>query len=112
MEENEESLGNIKKAIVSVIGEPRQLSENQREFISQYFEKAKSRHRYYYQVTILGARRPYTIEIHAFLEEKKGKSYEPIGEETNLAHKLSKDLQNKLNQSREDRNLIDDFRAF
>jgi hypothetical protein len=113
VEESSQSLGEIKKAIVSVIGEPRKLSENQREFTSQFFEKAdtKSKRQFYYVVTILGARRPYSIEARAFVEAKVGSTQEPF-EDPSLARKVLRDIQQKLHQSRDGRNLIDDFRAF
>ena len=112
IEESDKSLGDIKKAIVSVIGEPRKLSQNQREFTSQYTEDGGLRGRYYYVITILGPRRPYDIEIRAFTETRSGKTFEPLGESTSLAKKVLKELQTKLHQSRDGRNLIDDFRAF
>ena len=71
---------------------------------------AKVRH--YAVMTILGARRPYDIEIRAFVERKRGKEYDSQGEDSDVARRLAKELKDKLNQSRDNRNLIDDFRAF
>lgn len=120
IEESDQSLGEIKKAIVSIIGEPRKLSENQREFTGQYVERksaasskdTKHNDRYYYQITILGSRRPYDIEVRAFSETKVGKTYKEAGEDSMLANKLARELEQKLNKGRDGRNLIDDFRAF
>lgn len=114
------SLMDIKKAVTSVIGDPRALSENQRTYISQYFgrksdsrfDAAKSRERLYSKVVILGDRRPYDVEVEVFVEEKEGKDYVPVGNDKAEAKKLGKELRSRLNQSREDRNVIDDFRAF
>jgi hypothetical protein len=113
VEESNQSLGEIKKAIVAVIGEPRKLSQNQREFTSQFYQKneSKLKARYYYTVTVLGARRPYSIEARAFIEQKGPDAEEPL-EDSSLAAKVLREIQIKLNQSREGRNLIDDFRAF
>jgi hypothetical protein len=116
----EQSLAEIKKAIVSVMGDPRKVSENQREFTSQYFSKKadsnfdpeKSKERVFAKMTVLGARRPYDVEIRAFVEKRVGKHYEPDGEDTATAKKLAKELKEKLNQSRDGRNVIDDFHAF
>jgi hypothetical protein len=118
--DGEQSLAEIKKAIIAVIGEPRKVSENQREFTSQYFSKKedpnfdplKSKTRLFTTMAILGPRRPYDIEIRAFVEVKIKGSYEQDGEDSETAQKLAKLIQEKLNQSREGRNLIDDFRAF
>ena len=118
--EPEQSLAEIKKAIVSIMGDPRKLSENQREFTSQYFgrkpngnfDPLKAKERLYAVMTILGARRPYDIEIHAFVEKRVGKTYVEAGEDSVMSNKLAKELQEKLNQSRDGRNMIDGFRAF
>ncbi len=120
LSDGEQSLAELKKAIVAVMGDPRKLSENQREFTSQYFSKKadptfdpeKSKERLYATMTVLGARRPYDIEIRAFVERKVGKHYELYGEDSPTAKKLAKELKEKLNQSRDGRNVIDDFRAF
>ncbi len=113
-EESETSIGEIKKAVVSVIGSPREISQNQREFTSQYSElpNTKPKERVYYVVTILGSRRPYEVEVKALVEQKQGISFIEVGEDARLAQKLLKDIQSKLHQGRDGRNLIDDFRAF
>jgi hypothetical protein len=120
--ESEQSLADIKKSIVSLMGDPRIVSENQREFTSQYFAKKpdpkvdfdpqKVNIRHYAVMTILGARRPYDIEIKAFVERRQGRVYIIDGQDSEVAKKLAKELKDRLNQSRENRNLIDDFRAF
>lgn len=120
LSDGEQSLAEIKKAIVGVMGDPRRVSENQREFTSQYFSKKadpsfdpeKSKERMFATMLVLGARRPYDIEIRAFVEKKIGKHYELSGEDTPTAKKLAKELKEKLNQSRDGRNIIDDFHAF
>ena len=113
-EENEVSIGDLKKAIVSVIGSPRDLSQNQREFTSQYSDlpNTKPKQRVFYKVTVLGSRRPYEVEVKAFVEQRQGSTYEEVGEDQKLAQRLLKDIQEKLHQGRDGRNLIDDFRAF
>lgn len=120
LEEGEQSLAEIKRAIVSVMGDPRAVSQNQREFTSQYFSRKadanfnpiKSKERAYAIFSILGTRRPYNIEIHVLVERRSGRIYVESGEDTPSAQKLVLELKNRLNQSREGRNLIDDFRAF
>lgn len=120
LEEGEQSLAEIKRSIVAVMGDPRIVSENQREFTSQHFSRnadpkfnpQTSKERAYATFLILGTRRPYNVEIHVFVEKKSKKGYVKAGEDTHSAEKLAIELKNRLNQSREGRNLIDDFRAF
>jgi hypothetical protein len=109
--ESEASLADLKKAIVSAIGEPKAVSENQREFTSQFYGRKSGKERLYSVVTILGARRPYEIDIKVFVEQKTGKNYEQIGEDPTVAKKLKSDIEARLH-SRENRNVIDDFRPF
>lgn len=114
------SLGEIRQAIVAVIGEPRQISQNQRTFTSQYFSRKpdpkfdpmKSKERLFVQVVVLGDRRPYDVEVSVIVEEKTGATYEQVDYEMNESRKLGKDLRSRLHQGRENRNVIDDFRAF
>ncbi|MGZ5279894.1 MAG: hypothetical protein ACXWC9_08130 [Pseudobdellovibrionaceae bacterium] len=114
------SLGEVKRIVTSVIGDPRVLSENQRTFYSRYFSRRpdsgfdpeKSRERLYAKVVVLGDRRPYDVEVEVFVEERSGKSYEQVGTDLSEAKKLGQDLRSRLHQGRNERNAIDDFRAF
>ena len=114
------SLADIKKAIMLTIGDPRHVSENQRSFYSQYFSRRKeskfdpekSKERLYAKVTILGDERPYDIDLEVIVEQRNGGVYENIGTDPKEASKLGTDLENKLNQGRKDRNVIDGLRAF
>jgi hypothetical protein len=114
------SLVDLKKAVTAVIGEPRAVSENQRTFLSQYFSRKpdpkfdpqKSKERLYAKVAILGDRRPYDVEVEVLVEEKDRIGYALTGNDSTEAKKLGKDIRARLNQGREDRNVIDDFRAF
>ena len=114
------SLGDIKKSVASVIGDPRKVSENQRTYLSQYFSRnpnpkfdpEKSFERAYAKVVVLGERRPYDVELEVVVEQKESSRYVEVGNDMLEAKKLGKILKTKLNQGREDRNVIDDFRAF
>lgn len=120
METQNRSLADIKTALNAVLGEPRSLSENQRTMVSQYFgpkkdpqfnpEKAKER--FYAKVTINGDRRPYDVEIVVFAEEKVDGVFEEVGYAPEEARRLAREVQQRLNLSRDGRNVIDDFRAF
>ena len=120
IEEENQSLGEIKRALIAIMGDPRKTSENQREFTSQYFGRKedpkfdpnKVKERLFAKFLILGERRPYDIEITVYVEEKVGRGYKVIGTDPSVAKSLTKELQLRLNQSREGRNIIDDFRAF
>jgi len=120
IEEENQSLGEIKRALIAIMGDPRKTSQNQREFTSNYFGRKedpkfdpnKVKERLYAKFIILGDRRPYDIEITVFVEEKVGRSYKAIGTDPSVAKSLAKELESRLNQSRDGRNIIDDFRAF
>lgn len=66
----------------------------------------------YVVVTILGSSRPYSIDVHAFTEEKTEDGYVNRGEDLDLTDRLAERLRSALANRREDRNVIDDFRAF
>ncbi len=115
------ALTNIRKAVVMVLGEPRSVSENGRELVSQYHDRkgkmdpalAHGKSRYYTTVTILGDRRPYDIQVQVFEEARMmSNHYEIIAEDYRLARQRARDIEKALNESLKDRNVIDDFRAF
>ena len=120
LSEQNQSLSEIKQAIIAVIGDPRSVSENQRTVVSQYFGRKNDRRfdpqtskvRMYSRVTILGDRRPYDITVDVVVEEKHGRSYQPVVTDPAEAKAIVTDIKKRLHQSLEDRNVIDDFRAF
>lgn len=120
IEEQPQSLNEIRKAIISMIGKPRGISQNQREIYSNYFPRkgttdfnpAKSKERLTAVFKILGDRRPFDITIQVVVEEKIEGEYEVIGDDNSIAENLKSELTTRLHQSLENRNVIDDFRAF
>lgn len=120
LQEQNYSLGEIKQVIVSVIGDPRSQSQNQRTFVSQYFgpksdrkfDPQKSKKRSFAEITILGDRRPYDISVDVHVEERRGNEYERIGEDEKKADQLASEIHERLHKGIENRNVIDDFRAF
>lgn len=114
------SLGDLKKTLVSLIGEPRKISENQRTLYSRYFSRKvdpkfdpeKSSERLYATITILGDRRPYEVQVEVISEIRDGGTYVGQGVDEIETNKLGRGIRTRLNQGREDRNIIDDFRAF
>jgi len=121
IKETPAALTDIRKAVVTVLGQPKVTSENGRELISDYHDKkghidsalAKAKTRYYTVVLILGERRPYDIKVEVFQEAKTHEQqYEVIAEDLDLAQKLANQIETVLNESLKNRNVIDDFRAF
>lgn len=121
LEDQAYSLGEIRKAIIANIGEPRSISQNQRTFKSVYFspkpdkkfDPQKSRQRAYAQIVVLGDRRPYDLECTVFIEERQPDGgYSLLGEDPAQSEQLATNVKKRLHQSTDDRNVIDDFRAF
>jgi hypothetical protein len=117
----ERSVGTIRKIITAVAGgELRSMSDSQREFFSPYFSRRpdpnfdpeKSRERLYAIFTIIGERRPYEVRINTIVERRINGKYEEIGEDDGMTQKLVSEFQSALAQSREEKNVIDDFRSF
>lgn len=117
---SERPLTEIRTAILATMGEPRQVSSNEREYWSVYFARkktpgfdpVKSKERAYAKVTILGDRRPYDIQVQVFLEERVEGAYEEVGLDDSLSDQIAEEVKKALRKSRDHRNLIDDFRAF
>lgn len=113
-------LTEIKAAIVSISGEPRSVSDNKREFISQYFTRRKetnfdpqkSKERLYAIFTVFGDRRPYDIRVEVVVERRSGSSYEEYSADDQMARKIATELKTRLNQGRDGRSVIDEFRPF
>lgn len=114
------SLGDIKQVILSVIGEARLQSQNQRTYFSQYFglkgdkkfDSQKSKRRLYARITILGDRRPYDLAVDVIIEQKNGLQYEEVGTDQAKAEQFAREIEERLHKGTENRNVIDDFRAF
>ena len=106
---------------MSVIGEPRTLSENGREMISQFYDKKNrpiekmdmAKERYYTHVVILGDRRPYDVQVQVLVEGRnEDGGFDVIDRDDDRAGLIAEKIRQALNQSRDTRNVIDDFRSF
>lgn len=115
------SLQTIRKTVVSLLPQGLRLeSINGRELTSGFFsprnleEDATDRpERAYAKVLVLEAARPYRIDVHVFKEKKtKNGTYAKAVEDRKLTQDLVERLKDALADRREDRNIIDDFRAF
>lgn len=115
------AISETRRCIVTVIGEPRITSENGRELFSKFYDrkgvmddKSKTnRERLFTHITILGDRRPYDIQIEVVVEirDKEG-AYQVVEKDDARAEKIAKDIQKALVQSRDNRNVIDDFKPY
>lgn len=115
------SLTDTRRSLVKVFGEPRQLSQNGREFTTSYMDKKgrvlesmkKAKERRYAHITILGERRPYDILVNVVVElQEEVGHYEAVDNDDELSESLTKSIKTELLKSLENRNIIDDFNAF
>ena len=113
------SLTTLMKVVESTMKTVRGRSVNGREFYSNYTTsrldpKTKVElERSYIKATILGDRRPYIIEAIVIREKRlKSGSYQMIGYDLPATDIFMQELRDRLDQSKYNRDLIDDFRSF
>lgn len=115
------TVSEIRKVLTIVLGEPRSISQNGREFFSRYFDRKriplesdhKEKEQLYAKVIVLGDRRPYDISVEVPVEVKEGGYFAQEDTDEGLAEKIAADIQKQLHLSRsQEPNIIDDFRAF
>lgn len=121
--------GTVKHIVVaSLPGGIRAQSTNGRELTSGYFVLGKNGdfraldeteaetvgERAYAEVIILGERRPYRLDVRAYRQrrDRSTKKYSSPVYDKMLTQRFSQKVKESLANRREDRNLIDDFRAF
>jgi hypothetical protein len=118
---NKSTLEDIKKAITKVIGEPRNISENGRQYTSKFHDQKgrpdesvrSAKERRYTIITVQGDRRPYDIDIESYIERREADGiYDIIGTDDRLATEFSGKLKKTLYEGQDKRNIIDDFKAF
>lgn len=114
------SLPEIRRVVVGVLGEPRKVNASGYEMISQYYDKDEevlerpneARQRFHTVVSVLGDRRPYDIEVLVNVEVRTLDGYENVGQDEGMAQSQAERIKKALHESREKRNMIDDFKAF
>ncbi|AFX99760.1 hypothetical protein [Bdellovibrio bacteriovorus] len=115
------NLSETRRAIVAVIGEPKSISQNGREMTSQYYDKKgknidkmdMARERFYTHVTVLGDRRPYDVQVQVLVEGRnEDGGFDLLDRDDDKAAPIAEKIRQSLNQSRDSRNVIDDFRSF
>lgn len=112
----------LQKVIVSSLPvRARGQSVSGREFKSAYFVQRNGEFeesdggptRSYVIAEIIGDRRPYSISVQVVVEKRTGEGhYTQDRADERLARVISRRIQKALHERREDRNIIDDFRAF
>jgi hypothetical protein len=123
LQETPLNISETRVAVVTVTGQPRQVSENGREIFSKYYDKKNNnlekdkmdmaRERYYTHVVILGDRRPYDIQVEVLIEARTPEGgWELVNHDDGRAGAIAEKIKNALAQSRDKRNVIDDFRSF
>lgn len=97
----------------------RKESPNGRELTSNYFQienfqpdKGTANERAYALVKILGSSRPYNVDVQVYREEKRKGIWRADGTDSEMTEQLGERLKQALADRREDRNVIDEFRAF
>lgn len=115
------SLAAIGKAVNAVVpGGIKRKSTNGRELHSDYFnpkddqdyDPEKAKVRAVVRVVILGERRPYDLDVLVRLDRRIDGSFEIYDYDERLANKYLQLIRQRLAQSREELNVIDDFKAF
>ncbi len=121
IKESYAGLSDIRKMITVAIAKARDISENGREIYTDYFDKKgqyvspadAARLRYYAHILILGERRPYLVEVRVQREGRtKSGNYKDLGMDLQFSQSLGTKLQEMLNKSLDNRNMIDDFKVF
>ncbi len=98
----------------------RRTSLNGRTFFSEYFSRkgdfsadaTRSKYRAYSKITILGDSRPYDVTFEVIIEKRSGRRYTRVGESSKLAREIKDLFRDFLAKRPNNRDLIDDFRAF
>ncbi len=123
LSEVSQSLIEIKRAIsASIPGGIKNQSINGRELSSEYFSRygdgygfdyKTAKERAIVKVLVLGDRRPYIIEVKVLVQRRVGRGkYEDDSYDKSSAERYAEAIKSRLVQSRDDRNVIDDFRVF
>jgi hypothetical protein len=111
-----------RKAVTAVIGKPQMVSLNGRELISEYHDskfkmidpEEQPNVRYVTKVIILGARRPYEINIQVMQQEFEAETRTYIDTELDegLTEKRAKEIKKALNYSLEKQQRFDGDNPF
>jgi hypothetical protein len=114
------SLRDLRQAIVAIAGEPRQVSQNQREIYSDYFPREKTpdfnpsqaKERLFARFTILGDRRPYDVIVEVYPELLVAGRFQRQKLDLEMSKQIARELRKFLVESPADRSILDSFRPF
>jgi hypothetical protein len=114
------SLRDLRQAIVAIAGEPRQVSQNQREIYSDYFPREKTpdfnpsqaKERLFARFTILGDRRPYDVIVEVYPEHLVAGRFQRQKLDLEMSKQIARELRKFLAESPADRSILDSFRPF
>lgn len=122
IEESNYSVKQHRIAITAALGLVRQVSQNGRTVLSLYHDKnlknievtPKTRERYFTRVTVLGAIRPFKVQVEVIQEQRDPdtKEFMPVGLDEDLAEKRALVVQSMLNQSRDEGRTFDEETPF
>jgi hypothetical protein len=122
IEESNYSVKQHRIAITAALGLVRQVSQNGRTVLSLYHDKnfknieitPKTRERYFTRVTVLGAIRPFRVQVEVIQERRDPdtKEFMPVGLDEDLAEKRALVVQSMLNQSRDEGTTFDEESPF
>lgn len=120
IKEAQGSMGEIKQAIVGMVGELREVRDDQRQFTSIYFgrkaekkfDSSRASERYFARFTIVSDRRPYDVLVEVIREARTASGFKSTGLDQTLSNQYARDLEKRLNQNKGGKSLIDDFRSF
>lgn len=109
-------------AITAALGEARVISQNGREISTHYHDRKlkylevtpKTQERLYTKIIILGARRPYDLEVQVHIEQRDPdtRNFHDVGIDEQLSLKQARAVQEALHQSLEKSQVIDEGAPF
>jgi hypothetical protein len=112
-------ISETRKVMTTIFGEPRYISQNGREMTSQFYDTKgrfgtfeKERSRLYTHIVILGERRPYDIQVMVKVQARNGGKFQDVAIDERRSQEAAEKIQQALNESRDKRNFIDDFKPF
>jgi len=113
------SMGDIRTAVKNVYG-IQSMNHNQRILITPPLKKNLNdptpikdlRERVYARIVIVGDQRPYRVLVEVYEENKVENDWVELDVDEGLSKEFARELNLELIESRDKRNVIDDFRAF
>lgn len=122
LEESNYSVKQHRIATTQALGLVREVSRNGRVMLSAFHDAKfkeiditpKTQQRYFTRVTILGAMRPYRVQVEVILEKRDPdtKQFAMVDSIDELAQKRARAIKDMLNQSRDEATTFDEQNPF